>query len=232
MIDERGVVDLDDDSKTENARGVRARADPERAPVEAGRAPRNVVFLTADAFGILPPIARLTAEQARAWSSSRGSRRSSPGPRSASPSRSRRSPPASARRSCRSAGGLRNDARRQAGRARRDRLARQHRLDRRPVRRESPHADQGDAGAPHRRGALRLAARRRVPRRRSSASTSRSRFPPAWTRRCSTRDRRGRPECIRREGSRARRDVPRELRCEEFAAGVDASVATAGPRAT
>jgi phosphoenolpyruvate carboxykinase (ATP) len=34
--------------------------------VESGRAghPRNVVFLTADAFGVLPPIARLTREQA------------------------------------------------------------------------------------------------------------------------------------------------------------------------
>jgi phosphoenolpyruvate carboxykinase (ATP) len=29
--------------------------------------PSNVVFLTADAFGILPPIARLTSEQAQYW---------------------------------------------------------------------------------------------------------------------------------------------------------------------
>ena len=29
--------------------------------------PRNVVFLTADAFGILPPIARLSREQAQYW---------------------------------------------------------------------------------------------------------------------------------------------------------------------
>jgi phosphoenolpyruvate carboxykinase (ATP) len=29
--------------------------------------PQNVVFLTADAFGILPPIARLTREQAQYW---------------------------------------------------------------------------------------------------------------------------------------------------------------------
>jgi phosphoenolpyruvate carboxykinase (ATP) len=34
-------------------------------PTGRGDHPRNVVFLTADAFGVLPPIARLTAEQAR-----------------------------------------------------------------------------------------------------------------------------------------------------------------------
>jgi phosphoenolpyruvate carboxykinase (ATP) len=34
-------------------------------PTGRGDHPRNVVFLTADAFGVLPPIARLTPEQAR-----------------------------------------------------------------------------------------------------------------------------------------------------------------------
>src|ERR671915_592785 len=34
-------------------------------PTGRGDHPRNVVFLTADAFGVLPPIARLTADQAR-----------------------------------------------------------------------------------------------------------------------------------------------------------------------
>jgi phosphoenolpyruvate carboxykinase (ATP) len=34
-------------------------------PTGRGGHPRNVVFLTADAFGVLPPIARLTADQAR-----------------------------------------------------------------------------------------------------------------------------------------------------------------------
>ena len=34
-------------------------------PTGRGAHPRNVVFLTADAFGVLPPIARLTREQAR-----------------------------------------------------------------------------------------------------------------------------------------------------------------------
>ena len=64
VVDERGVLDLDDDSKTENTRGAYkleqiANALPEK---RAGH-PSNVIFLTADAFGILPPIARLTPKQ-------------------------------------------------------------------------------------------------------------------------------------------------------------------------
>ncbi len=65
IVDERGILDLDDDSKTENTRSAYkleqiANALPEK---RAGH-PSSVVFLTADAFGILPPIARLTREQA------------------------------------------------------------------------------------------------------------------------------------------------------------------------
>jgi phosphoenolpyruvate carboxykinase (ATP) len=64
-VDERGVLDLDDDSKTENTRAAYkleqiAQALPEK---RAGH-PSAIVMLTADAFGILPPIARLTREQA------------------------------------------------------------------------------------------------------------------------------------------------------------------------
>jgi phosphoenolpyruvate carboxykinase (ATP) len=65
VIDERGELDLDDDSKTENTRAAYkieeiANALPEK---RAGH-PDSVVFLTADAFGILPPIARLDRQQA------------------------------------------------------------------------------------------------------------------------------------------------------------------------
>lgn len=58
-------LDLDSDAKTENTRAS--------YPLEfipnmdlGGRTgnPQNIVFLTADAFGVLPPIARLTPEQA------------------------------------------------------------------------------------------------------------------------------------------------------------------------
>jgi phosphoenolpyruvate carboxykinase (ATP) len=65
VIDERGNLDLDDGSKTENTRAAYkleqiANAHPEK---RAGH-PTSVIMLTADAFGILPPIARLTREQA------------------------------------------------------------------------------------------------------------------------------------------------------------------------
>jgi phosphoenolpyruvate carboxykinase (ATP) len=64
-IDEDGRLDLDDNSKTENTRAAYkleqiANAHPEK---RAGH-PSSVVMLTADAFGILPPIARLSREQA------------------------------------------------------------------------------------------------------------------------------------------------------------------------
>jgi phosphoenolpyruvate carboxykinase (ATP) len=64
-IDERGRLDLDDDSKTENTRAAYkleqiANAHPEK---RTGH-PSAVVMLTADAFGILPPLARLSRDQA------------------------------------------------------------------------------------------------------------------------------------------------------------------------
>jgi phosphoenolpyruvate carboxykinase (ATP) len=58
-------LDLDDASLTEN---TRASYPLTHLPniVRSGMAghPRNVIFLTADAFGVLPPIARLTEDQA------------------------------------------------------------------------------------------------------------------------------------------------------------------------
>ena len=88
VLDERGVVDFDDSSKTENTRGATSRADYERPARQACGPSPSVVFLTADAFGILPPIARLTRDQAMFYFLS-GSTASSPGPRSASRSRNR-----------------------------------------------------------------------------------------------------------------------------------------------
>ncbi len=59
------VVDWDDDSITENTRSSYPLSFIEGA-VESGRAghPNHVMFLTADAFGVLPPISKLTREQA------------------------------------------------------------------------------------------------------------------------------------------------------------------------
>ena len=67
-VDERGLVDLDDDSKTENTRAAyELEQIPNAHPSKMAGHPRNVVFLTADAFGILPPLARLSPEQAQYW---------------------------------------------------------------------------------------------------------------------------------------------------------------------
>ena len=54
-------LDLDDDSLTENTRGAYPLEFIDNA-VPSGQAghPRNIVMLTADAFGVLPPIARLS----------------------------------------------------------------------------------------------------------------------------------------------------------------------------
>lgn len=59
-------VDLDDDSLTENTRAAYPVSHIPNA-LREGTAdqPNNVIFLTADAFGVLPPISRLSAEQAR-----------------------------------------------------------------------------------------------------------------------------------------------------------------------
>src|SRR3954447_4194401 len=64
-IDEAGVVDLDDDAKTENTRAAyKLEQIPNALPAKRAGHPTAVVMLTADAFGVLPPIARLTRDQA------------------------------------------------------------------------------------------------------------------------------------------------------------------------
>jgi phosphoenolpyruvate carboxykinase (ATP) len=59
------AVNFDADTITENTRACYPlQSIPNHVPSGAGGHPRNVVFLAADAFGVMPPIARLTAEQA------------------------------------------------------------------------------------------------------------------------------------------------------------------------
>ncbi len=59
------IPDFNDDSKTENTRSAYP-LDFMPGASHSGRAghPRNIIFLTADAFGVIPPIARLTPAQA------------------------------------------------------------------------------------------------------------------------------------------------------------------------
>ena len=59
------ILDLDDGSHTENTRGAYPLASiPNASSTGVSDHPTNIVMLTADAFGVLPPIARLTPEQA------------------------------------------------------------------------------------------------------------------------------------------------------------------------
>jgi len=58
-------LDLDDDSLTENTRACYPITHLQNAVRDGlGTHPKNVVLLTCDAFGVMPPIARLTPEQA------------------------------------------------------------------------------------------------------------------------------------------------------------------------
>jgi len=58
-------IDLDDDRLAENSRGsYPIDFIPNASKDNLGPVPQNIIFLTADAYGVLPPIARLTPEQA------------------------------------------------------------------------------------------------------------------------------------------------------------------------
>ncbi len=58
-------MDFDDESLTENTRAAyQLESIPNFVPEGYAGHPENVFFLTADAFGVMPPIARLTPEQA------------------------------------------------------------------------------------------------------------------------------------------------------------------------
>ncbi len=59
------TIEFDNDRITENTRAsYPLHFIPNHEPTGLGGHPRNIIFLTADAFGVLPPIARLTADQA------------------------------------------------------------------------------------------------------------------------------------------------------------------------
>jgi phosphoenolpyruvate carboxykinase (ATP) len=58
-------IDLDDDSLAENSRGsYPIDFIPNASDDNLGPVPQNIIFLTADAYGVLPPIARLSPDQA------------------------------------------------------------------------------------------------------------------------------------------------------------------------
>ena len=66
-VDKDGKIDFSDDSVTENTRVSYpiTHIDNIVKPVSAAPAAKDVIFLSADAFGVLPPVSILTPEQAQ-----------------------------------------------------------------------------------------------------------------------------------------------------------------------
>ncbi len=65
VYNEDGIVDYTDNSKTENTRVSYPihHIDNHEPTLKAGH-PKNIIFLTCDAFGVLPPVSKLSKEQA------------------------------------------------------------------------------------------------------------------------------------------------------------------------
>ena len=144
-------LDLDDPSLAENSRGAYPiDFIPNSSEANMGPLPKNVVMLTADAFGVLPPIARLTPDQAMYHFLSgytakvAGTEIGVTEPRGDLLDLLRRAVHAAP------SIGLRQSAEAADRRGRRRLLAGQHRLDRRQIWRRQAHADQGDARAAER----------------------------------------------------------------------------------
>ena len=66
-VEEEGKIDFADKSVTENTRVSYPIDHIEKIvrPISAGPAAKNVIFLSADAFGVLPPVSILTPEQTK-----------------------------------------------------------------------------------------------------------------------------------------------------------------------
>ena len=65
ILDSNGVPDFDDGTLTQNTRAsYPIEAIENRTEDSTAGHPKNVVFLTCDAFGVLPPLSRLTPDQA------------------------------------------------------------------------------------------------------------------------------------------------------------------------
>ncbi|MCF8297810.1 MAG: phosphoenolpyruvate carboxykinase (ATP) [Saprospiraceae bacterium] len=66
VVDKNGEIDFNDDSKTENTRVSYPLNHIKNIvkPISKGTHPKKIIFLTADAFGVFPPVSRLTNDQA------------------------------------------------------------------------------------------------------------------------------------------------------------------------
>ena len=211
VMDERGILDLDDDSKTENTRSAYKLEQIANAlPAKRAGHPSSVVFLTADAFGILPPIARLTREQALYWFLSGSTAKLAGTEIGVKEPQPTFSPCFGAPLPSATSVGVRTYARGEARAVWSGRLARQHGVDRRALRRGQPDADPGDA-RPSGRRPFRGSRRRRIQDRfllrlRRPGGRTRCTGQPAQS-----APHLGRSDCLRREGARVGAEVPQEL---------------------
>jgi len=65
VCDNDGRIDFDDDSLTENTRSCYPLSFIPNASADGlGESPSHIIMLTCDAFGVLPPVSRLSADQA------------------------------------------------------------------------------------------------------------------------------------------------------------------------
>lgn len=65
VLDTTGTADFNDTSLTKNTRiSYPIRYIPNASETGVGGIPKNIIMLTCDAFGVLPPVAKLTPEQA------------------------------------------------------------------------------------------------------------------------------------------------------------------------
>eukprot|EP00796_Vickermania_ingenoplastis_P010371 gene10371-7255_t len=65
MLDKRtGEIDFNDESICKNTRVAYPEPHPRRLEKAVAGHPKNIIFLTNDAFGVMPPVAKLTPEQA------------------------------------------------------------------------------------------------------------------------------------------------------------------------
>jgi len=64
VMNNEGVVDFYDGTLTENTRAAYPRSFIDNCVItNSGPVPKNVIFLTCDMYGVLPPVSKLTAEQ-------------------------------------------------------------------------------------------------------------------------------------------------------------------------
>ncbi|MEK9657717.1 MAG: phosphoenolpyruvate carboxykinase (ATP) [bacterium] len=66
VLDEQGKIDFEDGSKTENTRVSYPidHIDNIVKPISSGQHPSKIIFLTCDAYGVLPPVSKLSNDQA------------------------------------------------------------------------------------------------------------------------------------------------------------------------